>query len=570
MKRLLLLLAAAVWSISAGAQDTVRLKIVQTSDIHGSIFNYDFINNRPAHTSMMHAYTYIKAAREAYGNHLLLLDNGDNLQGQPAVYYYNFIDTTTPHLLVRIMNAMRYDAASVGNHDLEAGHAVYDRVARRYAFPLLAANAVKPNGTPYFVPYCMFERSGVKVAVLGMTNPHVPYWLPKVLWSGMTFTDIVESSAQWIQYIREHEQPDVLIGLIHAGAGNGTHSEENPSLYIAKNVAGYDALLIGHDHQRALHKVTNAQGDTVYILNPSNAARYLATLDIMLVKENGKYTKHIYPAIINVADFEIDSALNNQFAADFDAVKTFVSKPIGTFAKAITTRDAYFGPSAFIDLIHRIQLDVAQADISFAAPLSFDAQIPQGTVYVRDMFNLYRFENMLYTMELTGAEIKGYLNYSYGNWLNQMHSPNDHLLLFKPDSTEKSGQFTVPPYNFDSAAGILYEVDVTRPAGDMVHIISMANGAPFSETKTYRVAVNSYRGNGGGGLLQYGAHIAPAHFDRRVVQSTDVDLRYYLMQWIETQKTIDPQPLNQWKIIPETLVKEAARRDYDLLFGAQQ
>ena len=568
MKRYLFVLLALCFCLSAIAQnDIVHLKILQTSDIHGAIFDYDFVNDRPTKTSLMNANTYIKAEREKFGEHLLLLDGGDNLQGQPAVYYYNFIDTTNTHLLARVMNAMRYDAAVVGNHDIETGHAVYDKIRAEYNFPLLAANAVKKDGTPYFVPYKIFVRDGLKIAVLGMTNPHIPSWLPEVLWSGMTFHDIIISSEYWVKYITETEQPDVLIGLIHAGAGDGSNSEENPSLYLAENVSGFDVIFIGHDHRRGMYKVANTKGDSVLIMDPANAVRYLSEVEIIVDKKTK--AKTINGNLIDVSKFNVDTTLQNQFAQDFSAIKTFVSKPIGIFEKTITTRDAYFGSSAFVDLIHRIQLDIANADISFVAPLSFDTEIKKGIVYVRDMFNLYRFENMLYTMELSGSEIKGYLNYSYGIWLNQMQSPDDNLLLFsnKKEGAKGGGNFVSPPYNFDSAAGIIYEVDVTKPTGSMVRIISMADGSEFSETKMYRVAINSYRGNGGGGHLEEGAKISPTDFEKRMISSTEIDLRYYLMQWIEEQKVVDPQPLYQWKIVPEAWTNPAAQRDYEILFG---
>lgn len=126
--------------------------------------------------------------------------------------------------------------------------------------------------------------------------------------------------------------------------------------------------------------------------------------------------------------------------------------------------------------------------------------------------------------------------------------------------------FRNPSYNFDSAAGILYTVDVTRPAGQKVTILSMADGTPFDENRMYRVAVNSYRGNGGGELLTRGAGIPQEKLKDRILFSTDKDLRYYLMQYIAQRKVITPESLEQWKFIPQNWVKPAAERDYRKLF----
>lgn len=241
---------------------------------------------------------------------------------------------------------------------------------------------------------------------------------------------------------------------------------------------------------------------------------------------------------------------------------------IDTVSRTISTKDAYFGSSPFIDLIHKLQLDISGADISLCAPLSFKAEIPEGEIMVSDMFNLYKYENMLYVMELSGKEIKGFLEMSYAMWTNQMKSADDHLLLFKqPIGEGKRANFEYYSFNFDSAAGINYTVDVTKPRGEKINILSMADGTPFDMDKRYKVALNSYRGNGGGDLLTIGAGIAKEDLSERIVFATDKDLRYYLMQYIEQQKSLHPHAMHQWKFIPEEWTVPAAKRDYKLLFG---
>lgn len=260
------------------------------------------------------------------------------------------------------------------------------------------------------------------------------------------------------------------------------------------------------------------------------------------------------------------------FAVQYGAVEKFVSKKIGVFTEDLSTRPAYFGSSAFIDFIHSLQLDISGADISFAAPLSFDAQIKKGDIRVSDMFNLYKYENMLYVMKLSGKEIKDFLEESYYMWTNQMKSPEDHLLWLKEKRTagaEDRASFQNFSFNFDSAAGIIYTVDVTKPKGEKVTIVSMADGAPFRMDHIYKVALNSYRGNGGGELLTKGSGIPQEKLKERIIFSTDKDLRFYLMQYIEKKGTLNPRALNQWKFIPEEWVKPAAERDYEYLFGTK-
>jgi len=149
---LLLLLASCSGSVKKS------LSILETTDVHGVILPYDFIEKTKSDASLASVFTYIKQVRGSK-DITILLDNGDNLQGQPAVYYYNFIDTVSPHFGAEVMNYMEYDAGTVGNHDVEAGHAVYDRLIKEYNFPLLAANAVNVStGKPYFRPYYILEK----------------------------------------------------------------------------------------------------------------------------------------------------------------------------------------------------------------------------------------------------------------------------------------------------------------------------------------------------------------------------------------------------------------------------
>jgi 2',3'-cyclic-nucleotide 2'-phosphodiesterase/3'-nucleotidase len=189
------------------------------------------------------------------------------------------------------------------------------------------------------------------------------------------------------------------------------------------------------------------------------------------------------------------------------------------------------------------------------------------------MFKLYRFENMLYTMSLSGDEIKKYLEYSYNEWLNTMKVPDDNLLKFrvddkgKPVLTNGRAWLRNQPYNFDSAAGIDYTVDVSKPEGERIIIRSFSNGRPYEPGKNYLVAVNSYRGNGGGGHLTEGAGIRKEELAGRLIKSTDSDLRYFILRYLEKEKTINPLPLDNWKIIPEQLVSKAKVFDYQLLFG---
>lgn len=556
-------------AVHASQDGEVTLKLIETSDVHGCYFPYDFIRNKPMKGSLARVSSYVKEQREKYEN-VILMDNGDILQGQPVAYYYNYMDTISEHVCAAMLNYMKYDVGTMGNHDVETGHAVYDRWVRQCNFPVLGANIVdNKTGKPYLPPYQVIEKEGVKIAILGMITPAIPSWLPEQLWSGLHFEDMEDCARKWVKIIREKENPDVLVGLFHAGPeGNKLDNVvENGSGNVAKSVPGFDVVFMGHDHTRRYEKVVNVEGDSVLLIDPANMSKVVSEVTFTIKKQDGKVvSKQVEGKLVNMDGYAPDADFMNIFSGAYETTMDFVSRNIGRIEHTISSKEAFFGPSAFVDLIHQLQLDITGADISFCAPLSVYAEIKKGDICVSDMFNLYKYENLLYTMKLTGKEIKDFLEMSYALWTNQMQSPDDHLMLLNEEDNG-FGRFKNPSFNFDSAAGIIYTVDVTKPQGEKIRIERMANGEPFDLNKTYRVAVNSYRGNGGGDLLTKGAGIPKTELAKRVVYSTDKDLRYYLMKRIEEVKVLDPKPLNQWKFIPEEWTVPASKRDYDILFG---
>lgn len=564
------LLLWAFLSLSAATRE-VKLKLIETSDIHGNFFPYNFITQQDWKGSFARVHSYAQQERQTYGDNLLLMDNGDILQGQPSAYYYNFMDTVSTHITAAMMNYMGFVVGNMGNHDVEAGHAVYDRWISQCQFPVLGANIIQVSDEqPYLKPYEIIEREGVKIAVLGMITPAIPTWLPETLWKGLYFADMEQTARKWMPIIQEKEKPDIIIGLFHAGKEARTVAgkyREDASAEIAERIPGFDIIMMGHDHRRFCGKIANAQGDSVLLINPANNGRTVGDVEITLTLDGDKVIrKSIQGKLADMDKLDPSPDFMKQFAPQYQAVEAFVSEKVGTFTETISTRPAYFGPSAFIDFIHSLQLDLTGADISFAAPLSFDAVIKEGDIHISDMFNLYKYENMLYTMELTGKEIKGFLEESYAIWTNQMKSADDHVLLLTERKDGNGYTFTNPSFNFDSAAGIIYTVDVTKPAGQKVSIQSLANGEPFDLNRTYRVALNSYRGNGGGELLTKGAGIPQDQLKDRIISATEKDLRYYMIRYIREKKTLSPQPLNQWKMIPEDWTEKAAERDARLLF----
>lgn len=522
------------------ADGEYQVTICATTDVHGAYFDSLYVDNMANPTSMANVSSYLKELR-ASGVQPILIDVGDNLQGDNAAYYYNYVATDVPHLMPRIAEYLGYDAVIVGNHDIETGHSVYDRITRELDVPYLAANAAldrDENGVAdmdedpknklvsdsYFLPYCIIDRGDVKVAVIGMTNANIKSWLSDSYWNGMDFQLIHDVAQQLIDKIVAKERPQLVVLAVHSGTGTDLPDRENEALYLASTLEHVDLVLNGHDHRPLAKEVENPAGSVV-LLDEGMKAQYVGQADFTLRVKNGKLVeRNVDYKLVPMDQYPVDSAYVAEFKDDFLAVKAYATRPIGKLSDNIFLADALDGPSSYINLIQTVQLGASGADISFAAPLSNRGVVPKGTIEFQDLTSIYRFENTLYVIGMTGQQIKDYLEYSYDNWVNR----------------------TGAPYNWDSADGIIYEVSKSAPKGERVRILSMSDGTPFELDKTYKVAMTSYRASGGGDLLTLGAGVDP---DSLVVYDKMKDIRSLVGEYISEQEEIVPSVSTNWKFV---------------------
>ena len=272
-----LLCTGSLLGAYASTTEEITIKLLETSDVHGAYFPYDFIARHPLKGSLARVSTYVNEQRKQYGDNVLLMDNGDILQGQPIAYYYNFIDTASTHVCAAMLNYMKYDIGNMGNHDIETGHAVYDRWASQCSFPVLGANIIRQDtDKPYLPPYHIFEREGIRIAVLGMITPAIPSWLPEKMWSGLWFEDMETCARRWVETIRETEHPDVLVGLFHAGPeGNLLDNVvENASEAVARNIPGLFQALMSYSWD-------TTTGDSARKYRMWQATRYCSSIPPM-------------------------------------------------------------------------------------------------------------------------------------------------------------------------------------------------------------------------------------------------------------------------------------------------
>lgn len=527
-------------SKGALADGAYTVTVCSTTDVHGAYFDSAYVDNMAAKTSLANVSSYLKELRSG-GVRPVLIDVGDNLQGDNAAYYFNYVATDVPHVYPRIAAWLGYDAIVVGNHDIETGHDVYDRVAREMTMPYLAANAAfdrDENGRAdmdenpknqavsdsYFLPYCTVERGGVKVAIIGMTNGNIKSWLSSSIWHGMDFQVISVIAQNLVDEVIAKEKPQLVVLAVHSGTGAEQADRENEAYYLASVLKGVDLVLNGHDHRPVAKEVDNPEGSVV-LLDAGTKAAVVGQADFTLTVKNGKVvSKAVDYKLVPMDKYPADPDYVAAFKEDFNAVKAFANRPIGKLSDNIFLADALDGPSSYINLVQTVQLEASGADIAFAAPLTNSGVVPEGVVEFQDLVSIYKFENQLYTVELTGQQIKDYLEYSYDNWVNK----------------------TGPSYNWDSADGILYEVSKSAPKGERVRILSMRDGTPFDLAKTYKVAMTSYRASGGGDLLRDGAKVDPATL---VIVDRMKDIRSLIGDYIAAREEIVPTVATNWKFV---------------------
>ena len=511
---------ALITALASCSTKETTLTFIETTDTHG---RYDEFAND--------AYV-LKQMKAQLGDRLILLDNGDDVQGTSFQYCSNQ-DAKHPNLVSEVLNYFPYDVVCVGNHDFEAGLKVFDRLYSEVKMPVVCANVIdETTGEPYFTPYTILERDGFKIAVLGLLTPYVVTWVPDRLRPGLRFEQLEASAEKWVKVIEEKEHPDLMIGLLHSGwepmaqnlPEDSPLGRENATKWVAENVPGFDLIFYGHDHRARAEKLMNSAGEPVYVLNSGHRAQGLAKAEVTLKKGQ---KPHISIELMPTDGEEKDSTYLAMLQPYLDRADAYQQETVAELPVTIHSDDAFKGPSLWVDEIHRCQLETVEvegihADISMAAPLSGGKTIEAGMLKVNDFFTWYPFENSLAVMALTGKEVKAFLEYAY--------------------------EMKNPIYNFDSGAGLIYEVTDKNPMGERINIISMADGTPFDMDKTYNVVMNSYRSMGGGNHLMNGLGWAQEEIKDHVVWQSDRDLRSHFIEWAREKGMLDSEPLNCWKI----------------------
>ena len=535
---LLLAGGARVHEVSVHAQtaaDNVTLTLLSTTDSHGHLLAWDDMTNKPANWGLAKIATVVETIRATAPN-VLLLDCGDTIEGTPLAYYFNVKDPAPPNPEIAVMNAMHYDAMEVGNHEFNFGERVMWKAKRESHFPWLAANLKQTytSGVPYFQPYIIKKIGGVRVGIVGFVTPGVPHWEIPSHYRGYTFEPIVNAARRVIPEVRA--KCDLLVAIVHSGLDRSpktgepfsgyTLNGENAAWELAENEPSIDVLFYGHTHQEMQQLMVNG----VLMAQAKNWGESLARADVKLHREsNGRWkvvSKHsttIRPAM----DAPQDAAIVKLVEPYQKIVEKYLDTPIATLKHPLDGALARYEDEPLVDLIQRAQMQYAHADVSLATLFIPSVHVAAGTVTIRDAFGIYPYENTLYGVEMTGAQLKDALEHAasfYPTW----PAPAD-----KP--------MRLPGYDADSAEGVSYQMDLTKPIGSRITNLTF-RGKPISVTQKFRVAINNYRYTGGGGYSVFKG--------LPVVYQSPEEVRDLIIAYLEKTKQF-PDADGNWRIVPD-------------------
>jgi len=559
-----------------------RLTILGTTDLHGTVYNWDYFKDAEyddrAHNDIgiAKAATLIDAVRAERGaGNCLTLDAGDIIQGTPLAFYYATIDPITKgaiHPMATAMNAVGYDAVALGNHEYNYGLDTLRAFEKQCDFPLLSANSVDwHTGAPVFRPYVIKTikvpgQKPIKVGILGLVTPGVAIWDKANVEGKVRFPGIVEQAKVFVPRLKA-AGADVVVVSCHSGPntsssyGDALPYPENASTLLAQQVPDIDAILVGHSHiEVPCRTVTNQRtGRPVLLSEPLYWGMRVSVMDLDLTKVKGQWqVTGLGATLLNANSAPEDPDIVALIRPAHEKVLSYVNGKVGTCLAAMSAQASRYEDTPAMDFINYVQADAVKQALagtpdatlpilSIAAPFNKAAAIPQGDVTVRDVAGLYIYDNTLLGITLTGMQVKDYLEKSV-EYFKQVSGTGPFAAAQVTNAVTKFAPDGTPDYNYDIMGGLdarlTYDIDIAQAGGSRITNLSYA-GAPIDPVATFVVAINNYRQSGGGGFPD--VDTAPVVYNRQVA------IRQLLIDWVSVHEVIDPALFSttDWRLVSE-------------------
>ena len=512
----------------AAEEEGKTITILQTSDLHGMVNPFDYASNKENKTSMAHAAAIIKAEREADPD-LLLLDTGDTTQ---ANYIQSFLDEE-PHPMIEAMNYLEYDAWTLGNHEFNFDFKYTTKEIEEFQGVTLGGNFYKADGTRWIDAYQIFEVDGVKVAVFGVDAPHIPQWEKSDPghYDNMKITNPDEETGKILDELEG--KADVIIGSIHYGL-DGEYGVAGCREIAETYGDRMDALFIGH-----AHATVNETIGGIPVLEPGSNGEFVSKVTLTLKADgDGWAVDKAEGELIDCAEVTPDPEFLAEFKDLHEKSLELASREVGAVGKTFIDPleflpgipSAVLEDDAVTDLVNKVQMERAGADVSLAALFDATSNLQAGPFLHRDSVKIYKYDNTLYGVKVTGKQMKAIMEEKAGNFFNQ-YQPGDVTISFNPN---------IRLYNYDMFAGLDYEIDISKPAGSRIQNV-VYKGQPLKDTDTMILALNNYR---------YGGLVSAGLINEADVVYEGGAVRDMITEYVEAlDGPLMPEVDNNWKIV---------------------
>ena len=512
----------------AAEEEGKTITILQTSDLHGMVNPFDYASNKENKTSMAHAAAIIKAEREADPD-LLLLDTGDTTQ---ANYIQSFLDEE-PHPMIEAMNYLEYDAWTLGNHEFNFDFKYTTKEIEEFQGVTLGGNFYKADGTRWIDAYQIFEVDGVKVAVFGVDAPHIPQWEKSDPghYDNMKITNPDEETGKILDELEG--KADVIIGSIHYGL-DGEYGVAGCREIAETYGDRMDALFIGH-----AHATVNETIGGIPVLEPGSNGEFVSKVTLTLKADgDGWAVDKAEGELIDCAEVTPDPEFLAEFKNLHEKSLELASREVGAVGKTFIDPleflpgipSAVLEDDAVTDLVNKVQMERAGADVSLAALFDATSNLQAGPFLHRDSVKIYKYDNTLYGVKVTGKQMKAIMEEKAGNFFNQ-YQPGDVTISFNPN---------IRLYNYDMFAGLDYEIDISKPAGSRIQNV-VYKGQPLKDTDTMILALNNYR---------YGGLVSAGLINEADVVYEGGAVRDMITEYVEAlDGPLMPEVDNNWKIV---------------------
>lgn len=526
----------------------VTINLLATSDLHGRLFNHEYaIDSEVKGAGLVKAASIIKEMRKKNPN-LILIDVGDTVQDNSAELF----NTMPVHPMVSALNDVNYDVWVLGNHEFNFEQDFIRRNIKAFDKSVVTANIYNEKDKSNFVlPYQIFDVEGVKVAVVGITAPHIPLWEASAPehFEGLTFENPKDAMEKTLKEI--DGKYDILVGAFHIARKD--EYGKTGAFDLAKAYPQFDVIFAGHEHAKYNEEFKDEKsGKTTLVLEPGSYGWAVASGEIKMVKENGKWKvankkSENIPTEKYAADEELKAKYRYVHDRSTGNANQIIGKITDTFIprvdyitgndKVTTMPTSQLVDNSIIELINEVQMHYSGADVSAAAIFDNNSNLKAGDFKKKDVAFIYKYTNTLMGVNMTGDALLKFMEWS-ANYYNTS-KPGDITVSFNPK---------VRGYNYDMFDGVTYEIDLTQEAGNRIKNAKIKGNA-IDPKKTYKVAVNNYRF----GTLKETLKLVTdkdKYYDSYELLQDNGRIREMIVNYIQTEKkgVISPSLDNNWKI----------------------